>query len=306
LLSISGGGLTISSNLAAGGAIWNWTDTTGKQYINTDDYGREIQSDLTFADSTNAFGWQYRKADATEAGDGFSTMFLPPALRHGSPLLLAQNTSPTMQSTRAIPLEWKYQAWNGSVNTPVLWSHLKLGKDLTLNFDGLGSVVQYDSVVENDAGPIVTWHDVFGGNRIAPVLEAPTAYLTADFNRFWTYDPPVGGSGSPVEVFPPADSSAGLSFGLSSHYSTGRGGVIASTPDKSHAMGIYAASTMVGGSIGALALYNLPSSNASKMSAWVSPSQVPTGVTAFHTWILSGTLASVISGMDKLRSLDVR
>src|SRR4051812_48913353 len=41
-LSTSAAGTTIVSNLAAGGAIWEWTDASGTQFVNHYDLGREV------------------------------------------------------------------------------------------------------------------------------------------------------------------------------------------------------------------------------------------------------------------------
>ncbi|HEV3226888.1 MAG TPA: hypothetical protein VGZ52_08640, partial [Acidimicrobiales bacterium] len=41
-LLVSAAGTTVASNLAAGGATWEWTDSSGTQYLNHYDLGREL------------------------------------------------------------------------------------------------------------------------------------------------------------------------------------------------------------------------------------------------------------------------
>ena len=132
LVSLSAGGVTIKSNRVAGGTLWRWF-WNGVQFVNTYDYGREIQS---------AFCFNGCDANPTEAGDTFSSPSTAPGVRHGSPLLVAKNLGST-QITRAIPLQFDPSGMGGGPANPVVWSDIGLGKDITLDFHDMGSVAKY-------------------------------------------------------------------------------------------------------------------------------------------------------------------
>ena len=150
LLSLTGGGVTVDSNEVAGGSLWQLT-WNGTEIINNWDYGRQTQTDI--------FPFDY--ANPTEAGDTWSNDPVA-AINHGSPLGLAENDGLT-QRTRSIALEYDpdgtqqcyYQppvgpcpGFGGGADNPVVWRDVILGKDLTLDFNGLGPVALYSTFME--------------------------------------------------------------------------------------------------------------------------------------------------------------
>src|SRR5207244_5228310 len=123
----------VESNEVAGGATWRWF-WNGVQFVNHADYGREIQS---------AFYYGTRQdVNPNEAADRLTFSFLDPSIRHGSPVLQFKNQG-TTQITRAVPLDWNPSLHGGDQDHPLIWESMVLGKDLTLNFNNLGSVAKY-------------------------------------------------------------------------------------------------------------------------------------------------------------------
>lgn len=238
LVSTTGGGVTVVSNPVAGCALWSWV-WKGHEFINRRDYGRLVQSSIT----AGVIGKNV--PNPTEAGDRFTTPELPESARHGAPCVRMQvvaNVSPDfpsasatspVQSTRAVPVEWEPRNFGGSASALVLWRDLLIGKDLALNFRGLGPVAQYTTIVHAPKCP---------NSECARFnAEIPTGYLTGEFSEQYLYDAAthkqvrlnVAPTGAPVGVFPPS----------------GYGGVIFCTPDHQYAMGVYAVSVQAGGSI---------------------------------------------------------
>lgn len=148
LISLSGGGVSIQSNLNAGGSLWRWTHN-GKQYINTRDYGRQIQSayiaqnDL-FKDSLG----KNRYINPTEGGTRFSDLAVPAARRQGSPLISASNdVASKTQRTRSAALDWDPSLFGGDQDHPVYFQNTVLGKNITLDDQGRGAVARYETVL---------------------------------------------------------------------------------------------------------------------------------------------------------------
>jgi len=164
LLSLSAGGVTVQSNAVAGGTTWRWF-WNGVQFVNHGDYGREIQG---------AFYYGTSLLNPNEAGDLMTFSFLDQSLKHGSPILRFEDQG-TTQITRAIPLNWDPSQFGGDQDHPVIWDSLVLGKDLTLNFQNLGSVAKYTTHLVIPAATRGTLAD-------------PAGYLLSSFNRYWTYD----------------------------------------------------------------------------------------------------------------------
>lgn len=290
LLELTGGGVTIGSNLAAGGSLWEWTHN-GKQFINSRDFGRQIQSayfDPTYGDSEGLFGL----INPTEAGSRFSDLAADPARRQGSPLISAQNNGLT-QSTRSVPLEWSPENFGGGPDNPVLWKEMVLGKEITLDYNGMGPVAKYETIL------------VPPTDSVNSQFELPTGYLTAEFNRFYTYE---ATSQDLNEVDPVPLSNMPVSFVPSS----GFGGVIIADASGSYAMGIYGVLRSSGGSVDYFTLWDFingapdidaTDTDTTKFSAVFGPGSVTGGLEYhFTTWIMSGSLAEVTGHMDALKA----
>ena len=284
-LTLTAGGVTIESNRVAGGALFHWTHN-GVQYINNRDYGRQMQSSVFFSRG----GVQ---ANPTEAGDKWTDYDRPPWARHGSPVAAASNNSSTVtQSTRSVPIDFVPENFGGSPDNPVVYKDMLLGKDVTLNWGGLGPVARYSTVFASPA--------LSNAN-----IEVPTAYLRAEFNRFFTYD---AISRTLREVYPENNCPDAYRY---VHYTPpNRGGVIIANADLSRAMGVYGANTAVGGSVSEFLLGNFIGGacgggtgefnfSASKWSV-IRSGGLGSGTKVFNTWVMTGGVNSVTGYMNQL------
>jgi hypothetical protein len=293
LLSLSAGGVTVESNQVAGGATWRWT-WNGVQFINHTDYGREIQGAFYFG--------ARQDVNPTEAGDRLTFSTLDPSVRHGSPVLRFENQG-TTQFTRAVPLDWDPSFHGGDQDHPLIWEGMVLGKDLTLNFNNLGSVAKY------------TTHLVLPA-ATSGTLAMPAGYLVSSFNRYWTYD---ARSKSLVEVTSAMpDGCPSLSNGSFGGYSYGvnAGGIMMSDVAGANAMGVYGLSTAQGGSVSYFAMWKYfcwgdgPSEIASDTTAWSAvygnDLPFPAGESTYNVYLISDTIQNVAARMDDLFRFGVR
>lgn len=308
MLTLTGGGVTIQSNLAAGGAIFSWQHN-GKEYININDYGRQLQAAYFASHTEGETTWAI--INPTEAGSKYTFQGYREDQRQGSPVKTAYNDGLT-QITRAVPLDFcQNESFGGDRYHPIIWPTAVLGKDITLNYNGMGAVAKYEThlVVPADVGA-GAWHEI------------PTAYLTGDFDTFWTYNAETGVRTQVVPVKPWPDGTPSNDGGL---YQSGpdfdgihHGGVIISTSTSlnSYAMGVYAVSLEKGGSMTHFNLYNFTG----RWPTGSSPTANATGKWAvgtggfgfdddyeyiFTTWVISGTLTEVTNHMASLYSQGV-
>jgi hypothetical protein len=293
LLSLSGGGITADSNLVAGGALWHWT-WSGVQVINNWDHGRQTQTDIFPVDYANP----------TEAGDTWSN-YPTPAVNHGSPVLVAENNGLT-QRTRSITLEYDPDGtqqchgiqpigpcpgFGGGQSHPVVFRDVVLGKDLTLDFHGLGPVALYS-----------TFMRVPKTLAVHTSREIPVIYARASFYRMFTYDAQTG------QLVENPCASGPVTF------SPNYGGVIAAAGDEKTAIGIYGVNTIQGGSVEHLSLtftWSCPGPpahtgegdfdtmylNAVRYTGYAA------GTTVTNVYVVSGTLKTVVEKMGALYKL---
>jgi hypothetical protein len=286
-LNLSAGGVAIQSNLDAGGSLWSWT-WNGMQFINDRDYGRQIQTSMSSVDLGGGL-----RANPTEAGSNAATLYGP--FTQGSPVVSAANNG-TTQSTRSIPLDFVPGSWGGGVQNPVLWANMQMGKDITLDYAGLG-----------DSGNGSVAHyvtDVYVPTSTGEIIEIPTAYLNGNFSSVYSYDAQASnGMGTLTSI-------SLMAFGQMQLVNVNYGGVILATPDSNFAMGIYGVSKAYGGSVSGYGVFNFYDSNPKdgtgqygnstfKMNAY---SNVPlnAGWNYFSTYIVCGTLTEVTTLMHTL------
>ena len=283
-LAVSGGGTTVVSNLAAGGATWEWTDRTGTQFLNHYDLGRELQASFFIRTPDG------RKLNPTEAGDRFADWRVAAELRHSSPLMSA-TVDDARQITLSVPLEWSPPRVDTRAGTthPVIYPDLRLGKEVDLAYDGRPDVARYDTIVTL---PAATHHGE---------LEAPTAYLRNSFNHLFTFDARTG-------VLAPITPVRSDKKGSDWTPPSGVGGLIASDAIGTHAFAIYAATTAAGGTISKFTAHDFhvdgPASGPDdvgtvKLRALRSGAFVA-GTTRTTTYIVTGTFDSVQRTMLQL------
>ena len=283
-LTVSAAGTTVTSNLAAGGATWEWTDPTGTQYLNHYDMGREMQASF-FVRSSDG-----RKLNPTEAGDRYGDPTFAPELRHMAPVALGEVTG-NRQSTLSVPLEWSPPRLDPAVGNrhPILYPDVRLGKNLELAYAGMPTVARYDTILTLPAPAV-------DGD-----LEAPTAYLRGAFSQIFGYDAVTSRL---ALLTPPPFSKHGLDWTPPS----GFGAVIASNALGNHAFAIYGATTDRGGSISHFTVNDFhvagrPNGaddvNTVKLRA-LRVGDFAAGTTTTRTYIVTGSLATVQAEIARL------
>jgi len=282
LLSNSGGGVTITSNKNAGGALWEWY-WNGKEFINHADYGRLGQTSMFSSLLQNN-----TRANPTEAGSNVATIAGKGPFAQGSPILDFYNSG-TSQVTSSVPLDFNPGVWGGGNENPVIWRDMQMGKTITVNYAGLGAVAHYQTK---------TYQSFSGGE----IIEIPTVYLNGDFVKFYSYDADQnGGAGALVEISLPNANT--YQYAYPAH-----GGVIAATSDGNFAFGIYAVSTSAGGTDSGFTIFNIidggatgPDNNSCvKLNAFAF-GPFNAGWNGYSSYLISGTLANVAAQMHTLK-----
>lgn len=277
LLSLSAGGITVKSNKVAGGSIWSWV-WNGIEFVDHADYGREIQSDMDWT----AGGVLY---NPTEAGSKYST---DPVVgnRQGSPLYSASNSGNT-QSTRAIPLQWNPDILGGSATRPVIFTDMLLGKDVTLNYNNMGSVAKY-----------VT-HLTLASPVSQANLSLPAAYAPASFGKYYTYD-------AHHDTLLPATPGCGTGTGGGIIWlpNSGHGAVIIENDAGTGAIAVAGRTAPAGGKVGGFGLSDCRVSNGTSIyGAFTGHVAQSAGTTSITTFIVTDTLANV---RTKIRQLYIQ
>jgi hypothetical protein len=224
-----------------------------------------------------------------------------------------------MQVSRAIPLEFDQNLFGGDDSHPAVYQDMLLGKNITLNWNGLGSVAQYQT-------ELYLPQSVSGAQ-----IEIPTAYLNPQpsatnpnikLTRFFTYDAQANsGAGGWQEVFPqnhcPQANSG--NFDLNNfNFSAGSfkyGGIIVATQDLSAAMGIFGHKPEVGGSVDYFTLLDgsgCAGSDGETGNRYIKYAAVygatattigrtlPAGETFFTAWITTSTFNGVVANMHSV------
>lgn len=300
LYELAGSKINIKSNLVAGGGLWNWT-WKGKQFLDTLDYGRFIQSSLSI-DGCQAL--------PTEAGDCYADS--NKQFMHGSPIQSYSNVitaSSKIQNTLAIPLEWQNFKYNGNVtHTPTLYYKWLLGKSIKLDDTSLDLGREYN-YLKNQVAQYTTILNTPNGLTNANI-EIPTGYLKSEFKRAFTFDSTVTDLNAAAHEV--ADREFAYLGNATYHYQYNPeyGGVIYATSDLKYAMGIYGSKPTNGGSASYFTLWKFGSSVANpdvtKWSACYGTANISTGEIRFKTYIISGTYDDVRTAMRRLYIMGYR
>ena len=286
LAPVTGGGIRVNSNIATGGAVWEWW-WNGYQFINDYDYGRQLTS--AFYDNSHSRALQ-------EAGDQYGGPAIPVYARHSSPTA-SVTTSANIQSTRSIPLDWEPENFGGSIDHPVIYPDVQIGKNLTLDWIGP------DKIERN--WPVAQYEAVYSGPTInEAVVEAPTAYLNSAFNVYYRYDP-VSDQLQPISV--PTDSPASINVPESTLLPGANALIIANgTGMNAVAMGVYKNDPNAG-----MVFYDntsgaSPGQYGSNFSKWEVhyDSGISDGWT-FRTWIATDSVSNIVQYFRQLYSFGV-
>ncbi len=258
--------LVISCSPKFAGAIYslNWN---GKEFLNSADHGRELQSAATF----DGFGECLNPTEAGSAADATADT--------STSRLLSFSTDSNQIKSSAQMAFWTsvgqpYPAGCGITNIQVaqnttnLSNHI-LTKRVTIGFSGISNVIAYQ----------VTFH--VAEHHSSAIFESLTGYLTQDFSAFWTLDPATR-------------SLAHLSYGPGEQDKP----IIFSTTDQNYAMGIYSPGLPQPSFPGlGYARYSYLSQYTTKWSAFYHMGDTPAGDYTFQLYVVVGSLAQVIEGM---------
>jgi hypothetical protein len=267
LLSLSAGGVRIDSNLAYGGALWNWT-WNGKQFFshtnsNLGSYGLILKDGFTDI--------------VDESGDD---------CENHAPIVSAHNTGAT-QSTTSVPLALasKYDG-NQPCLHPVVWQDALIGKSITLDFAGMGSVAKYTTTLSLPVG------------LLPSSLYHPISSLDAEFNRYWTYDAEIGDL-EEVFIADACEDSRGFSPNF--------GGIMLSDQSTGFAMGMYGVHISQGGSVTTFNLLRhvCGDETYSRMDV-IRDDAIPAGTTSYNAYMMTGTLNQVRDYMAALFQAGVK
>jgi hypothetical protein len=278
--STTGNGVTASVNRVAGDSIWSWS-WNGSNFINTADYGREMQSSIFYSNGA----W---RQNPTEAGD-FKTGSL--ADMHGAPVTY-ESVGGGVISTQAIPLEWQPANAGASSDQLALYTGTAIGKNVNLNF--MPGVASYQTVftLPNALpdGPTTQG-------------EIPTAYLNASYDTYWVFDAQSAVLTNVGNLVPVCNEQSFQLPGPVSPPFSGYGGVIISNAAQTLALGIYSRLDYVGGPTGYFTMYNYVDNGCpSATSKWAAVHMHgwPAGTSTYTTYVVTGTLNSVTQNMVTL------
>jgi hypothetical protein len=269
--NVPGHTLTISSSARFAGAIssliWN-----GKEFINTDDHGRELQS----ASSFDGLGECYNPTEAGGEADwaqDTSTSKLLYFYSYGNQIKSSAQMAFWTRVNQAYPQGCGTDtSIKVAQNTTNLSNHI-LTKQVTIGFDGIANAIEF----------IVSFH--VPEHHTSATFESLTGYLTQDFSSFWTFNPAtqtldtlsVGPGEQPVPV-------------------------ILSTVDSQYAMGIYSPDLPQPppwNNLGYGRKY-VASHNTMKWNAVFRKYDTPAGDYSFRLYVVVGSLTDVTRGMTSV------
>ncbi len=180
-----------------------------------------------------------------------------------------------------------------------------MGKDVTLNFNNMGSVAQYTTHL--------TLPTAAQGS-----LAEPAIYLRANFNRFWVYDAPSKTLSEVTGAVPTAACTTGNEY----FFHTAAGGTIISDPSTNFAMGVYAVDEAHGGSASIFVIGNYicygdgtaedsgdcVTMNPIKGGGDTEPQGIvfPAGESTYNAYIITDTVQNVVAQMDRLYAMGVK
>jgi len=267
---VLGSTLTISTSSVFAGAISSLT-WRGKQFINTADHGRELQS----ASSFDGLGECFNPTEAGSLADGpTSTSRLLGLSAVGNQLRT------TSQMAFWTPAGYPYpQGCGGNPAITVAQNATNLSnhtfsKQVTIGFAGIANVIEY----------AVDFH-VAEAHQSA-TFEAVTGYLGAEFSSFYTYDPRRGElrtiSAGPGEQPLP---------------------LVFATADRAYAMGIYSPDQpqVAGAGYGRFAF---PAQGTMKWNCVFRAGAIAAGDYSFNrNYVVVGALADVVAGMAQANNV---
>jgi hypothetical protein len=267
ILSLSGGGVKIESNRVYGGSLWRWT-WNGEQFFSNRD-SLSGSYDVLFLDNFTNY--------LNQNGDYCD---------NHAPLVKAQNNGST-QTTISVRLANSFvYGGDDPCHHPVIWKDALVGKQITLNFRGMGPVAQYTTFISMPA-------EVRNVDLLHPI-----SHLGAEFNRYFFYDAEHAELQERFIADACEDAQA---------FSPNFGGVILSDQSGQFAMGAYAANVSQGGSMTGLALFrHVCSDGTHSRIDVVRTGDLPFGYSSYNSYFMTGTLQQIRGYMDALFTAGVK
>ena len=263
--------IVVTTTPRLAGAIHSLT-WNGKEFINSTDHGRQLQSASNFDVGTPITAETFNPTEAGSRRDGVGNSSTSRLLH-----LVATNNLLQTSSRMAFWLAPREKSGsNPAKNTTLLSEHL-LTKRVRIGWRDLPHVMQYD----------VTFQLPVGERHTHAVFEAVTGYMPAEFSTFWKFNANSGAL-EPLSDGPGEQSSP----------------VVLATPNGSHAMGIFSPDQMTKGlpNLG----YGRWRFQAEKVVKWncvfraTEPGGLAPGAYPFRNFVIVGDLATV---RDSLRAL---
>jgi PKD repeat protein len=255
--------ITITTTQRLAGAIGSLT-WNGKEFINSYDHGRELQSATSF----NGWGECFNPTEAGSSQDGtgnISTSFLQYV-----------NASGNYLETQTLPAFWTQPGYTApgcgaAINTTQRANHY-FRKKVTIGMPGMAHVIKYDTEFDIP--------ESFNSGT----FEVVTGYMPTEFSVFWTYNPStqqlVSLSDGPGEQSLP---------------------VIFSTTDNSYAMGIYSPDLPQAQFTGA-GYGRFRFGDCTKWNCVFRETSVPQGLYKYRSYVIVGSLENVEVSMNQLYS----
>lgn len=173
-----------------------------------------------------------------------------------------------------------------------------LARDVTLNYNNMGSVAKYDTVMSLTSA-------VTGGNLSTPVGFTPkydgrgTDPNSNQFDRYYTYD----AQSDTLTAFGPLDVGCGIGTGTGKIWSpsSGHGGVFVANGAGDAAIGVAGKTTVASGKVQSFGRSNcLSTDNTSTWSAFTGHVNWPAGTSTVTTFVIADTVANIKSKMRQL------
>ena len=251
----------------------------GKEFINSDDHGRELQS----ASSFDGYGECFNPTEAGSRDDGDvggpSTSQVIGYYVSGNVLATKTDMAFWLHGNQAYPEKpycGSHKDIHNAVNTTDRGNHI-FEKNVKIGYEGLENVIDYN----------VAYH-VPEAHQSA-TFEALTGYMPADFDHFFTYDP---NSRSLIQILPaaspPPDGEQSLPL-------------ILSTSDRGSAMGVYSPELPQSIANEGYGHFSLPGTN--KWNCVFRENNLSANSTYnYRCFVIVGTVEEVRLGIDKLHA----
>ena len=248
----------------------------GKEFINSFDHGRQLQSAANFDLGTRFTGETFNPTEAGSRNDGRGNKSTSRLLH----LVASKNRLQTTTQMAFWLLPGQDSSGNPAKNKQALSNHL-LTKRITIGYRDMPHVIQHQ----------VTFSMPIGEHHKYAQFEAVTGYMPPEFSEFWRFNPSTS-------MLEPLNDGPGEQAWP----------VVLSTKDRQYAMGVYSPQQPSKGYESAgYGRFRFP---AAKVVKWNSVFRirnldgVPAGDYQFNNFVIVGTLETVRTTIKRLRSLN--